>query len=103
MSLHTSLGKGSSMQRHRSVIKRHEKLQLLKEKGTWDEARGILGLPKVKVIKIKAKKEKTAKAADAAAPAGAAGKAAAPAAAAGAKPAAAAGKTPAKPAAEKKK
>ena len=58
MSIHTSLGKGSAGQKHRSVIKRYEKLQALQEKGQWDESQSVLGLPKVKMIKIKAKKEK---------------------------------------------
>ena len=46
------------MQRHRSVIKRYERLRVLKEKGSWNETQGVLGLPKVKIIKIKVKKEK---------------------------------------------
>ena len=103
MSIHSSLGKGSSLERHRSVIKRHERLKALQEKGRWDESQGVLGLPKVKMLKIKAKKEKTAKAEGAEGAAPAAGKPAAgapPPAAAGVKaPAKAAGK----PETEKKK
>lgn len=58
MSIHSSFGKGTGMQRHRSVIKRYEKLETLQEKGIWDETRSVLGLPKVKMFKIKARKEK---------------------------------------------
>lgn len=58
MSIHGSFGKSSSLQRHRSVIKRHERLKTLKEKGCWAENKGILGLPKLKILKIKARKEK---------------------------------------------
>ncbi len=61
MSIHSSLGKGSTLQRHRSVIKRYERLKVLEDKGRWDESKSVLGLPKVKMMKIKAKKEKAAK------------------------------------------
>jgi len=57
MSLHNSFGKGSAVTSQRSVLKRHEKLQNLQEKGIWDESKGVLGLPKVKILKLKAKKE----------------------------------------------
>ncbi|MBI4353475.1 MAG: small basic protein [Candidatus Omnitrophica bacterium] len=59
MSIHSSLRivrKGS----HRSVIKRFERLKVLKEKGLWSEERSVLGLPKVKMQKLKIKKEKAA-------------------------------------------
>jgi small basic protein (TIGR04137 family) len=83
MSIHPSLrpskGKG-----HRSVFKRFERIKMLAEKDKWKEEESVFGLPKVKSLKIKVKKEKTeAKAAEGAA-AGAA-PAAAPAAAAAAK------------------
>lgn len=82
MSQHNSFGRSSAGAKHRSVLKRYEKLEALQKKGLWDEAAGCLGLPKVKVMKIKAKKDKAAAAPDAAgtaAPAAGA-KAAAPAA-----------------------
>jgi small basic protein (TIGR04137 family) len=66
-------GKGS---KHRSVLKRFERLGILKDKKLWDESKSVLGIPKVKMQKIKIKKEK------AAAPAEAQGSTAAPAAAA---------------------
>lgn len=90
MSQHNSFGRSSAGAKHRSVLKRYEKLENLQKKGLWDESAGCLGLPKVKVMKIKAKKDKVAAAApDAAAAAPAAGaKAAAPAAAKAAAPAA---------------
>jgi small basic protein (TIGR04137 family) len=62
MSIHSSFGKGTATQRHRSVVKRYEKIKILKDKGKWDEEQGVLGLPKVKMIKIRAKKEKIVKA-----------------------------------------
>jgi len=93
MSQHNSFGKASAGASHRSVLKRYEKLEALQKKGAWEEAKGCLGLPKVKVMKIKAKKDKAAApdakaAAGAAAPAAAGAKAAAPAAAKAAAPAA---------------
>jgi len=93
MSIHPSLrpskGKG-----HRSVFKRFERIKMLAEKDKWKEGESVFGLPKVKSIKIKVKKEKSeAKiAAEGAAVVPAAGTAPAGGAApaAGAKPAAAA-------------
>lgn len=61
MSIHPSLrpskGKG-----HRSVFKRFERIKMLSEKDKWHEGESIFGLPKVKSIKIKVKKEKAAEA-----------------------------------------
>ena len=85
MSIHSSLRTGSKGRKHRSVLKRHERLRMLKDKNLWSEAVSVLGIPKVKMQRIKVKKEKAA-AADAttgaAAPAAGAApaKAAAPAA-----------------------
>jgi small basic protein (TIGR04137 family) len=87
MSQHNSFGSGSASGSQRSVLKRYEKLEALQKKGLWDESKGCHSLPKVKVMRIKAKKEAKAAAPEAAA--GAAGaKAAAPAAAKAAAPAA---------------
>ena len=60
MSQHRSFGGSSSTKRHRSVLKRYEKIEALSKKGLWEEEKGVLGLPKVKVLKIRAKKEKAA-------------------------------------------
>ena|SRR3989344_4873286 len=94
MSIHPSLrpskGKG-----HRSVFKRFERIKMLAEKDKWKEEESVFGLPKVKSIKIKVKKEKSeakiAAEGAAAAPAAGAVPAGGAAPAAGAKPAAAAG------------
>ena len=81
MSIHSSLRGGDKNKKHRSVLKRYERLKHLKDKNLWDESKPVLGIPKVKMQKLKIKKEKAA-AADAtatpgaAAPAPAAGKAA---------------------------
>lgn len=106
MSLHPSLRGASQMKRHRSVLSRLERLKTLLAKGTWNDTLSPLGLPKIKHLRVKVKKEKAAapEAAGAAAPgAPAAEGAKAP---AGAKPSAAAPKAsaaaPAKPEAKKK-
>ena len=80
MSIHSSLRGGGKGKKHRSVLKRYERLRMLKTKGLWDEEKTVLGIPKVKMQKLKVKKEKAAApAAEGAGPA--AGKTAAPAAA----------------------
>jgi small basic protein (TIGR04137 family) len=80
MSIHSSLRSSGSTGRHRSVLKRYERLQVLKGKSVWSEEKSALGLPKVKQQKLKIKKEKAA-GAEAKTAAGAAPAAAAPAAA----------------------
>lgn len=67
-------------------MKRTERLRLMYEKNQWKEGDDVFGLPKIKTVRIKIKKEKAEKAETAAAE----GSAAAPAAAAAkdAKPAA---------------
>ena len=97
MSVHKSLRTGGSLVKHRNVLTRSERIKVLEEAGEWREAQSsVLGLRKVKSIKLAGKKKAAKKeAAEGAAPAGDA-KAAAPAAAGKAAPAAAA-----KPAAKK--
>jgi small basic protein (TIGR04137 family) len=82
MSLHSSLRAGSKGRKHRSVLKRHERLRVLKDKSLWSESKSVLGILKVKMQKIKVKKEKAAAADSTAAAPAAAGTAAAPAKAA---------------------
>lgn len=49
------------MRRHRSVLKRLERIKILQEKGEWKEGYSFFGLPKIKTLKIKIKKEKVEK------------------------------------------
>lgn len=94
MSVHKSLRTGGSLAKHRNVLTRSERIKILEDGGGWREgANSVLGLRKVKSIKVAAKK-KAAKKEEAAATPGAA-PAAAPAAAAAA-PAAAKAAAPAK-------
>jgi len=61
MSQHPSLSSGKRKKRHRSVLKRFERLKHMKEKDMWDEeASSIFGLPKIKVVRFRVKKEKVA-------------------------------------------
>jgi small basic protein (TIGR04137 family) len=86
MSIHPSLNFSEKDKKQRSVLKRIERIKYMIEKNEWKENDKIFGLPKIKSVRIKIKKEKVEKAADATA---AGGVAAAPEAAKpGAKPAA---------------
>lgn len=89
MSQHPSLRSSDKDKKHRSVLKRYERLRLLADKEKWDDKKSVFGLQKVKVVRFKIKKEKAAAAEGAEAEAAAAGTAATAAApAAGAKQAA---------------
>jgi small basic protein (TIGR04137 family) len=96
MSVHRSLRSGGSLVKHRNVLTRAERIKVLEEGGEWREGQSnVLGLRKVKSIKVagkkKAKKEEAAVPGAAGAPA-----AAAPAAGSPAAPAAADAKAAAK-------
>lgn len=74
MGIHSSLRKSSSSSASRSVMKRTERLKWLKEKGQWSEKDKVLGLPKIKALKLKTAKkvkEKAEEKKDGAAPAAA--------------------------------
>ncbi len=71
MSLHPSLKLDVAGSQQRSVLTRIERIKDLMRKGLWKEDQKTTGLPKTKIIKIKAKKAKAKEetAAGAAAPA----------------------------------
>ncbi len=105
MSQHPSLRSSDKDKQHRSVLKRYERLKLLKDKEKWDDKKSVFGLQKVRVIRFKIKKEKAAVAEGAEAEAAAPGTVA-PAAAGAAKqgaPAKGAAATPAKDTAKAQK
>ncbi len=58
MSIHSSLRASGKGKKHRSVLKRFERLKVLKDKGLWSDEKSVLGIPKVKMQKLKVKKEK---------------------------------------------
>lgn len=97
MSQHPSLRVDSVGSKHRNVLTRLERIKKMQEENKWNSRPSVLGLPKIKSMKIKVKKTKGPEEAGdkAAAAPDSAGKAAAPAAG---KPAA---KEAAKPAAKK--
>ena len=64
MSIHPSLAISESDKKQRSVLKRTERIRMMLEKGKWKEGDRVYGLPKIKTVRIKIKKEKAEKAAD---------------------------------------
>lgn len=61
MGLHSSLKRAEKMAASRSVMKRSERIKWLMEKGLWKEKDRVLGLPKIKVVKLKTIKKEKAK------------------------------------------
>ena len=61
MGLHPSLKRAEKLGGARSVMKRTERIKWLKEKGKWNEDDPVLGLPKIKIVKLKALKKEKAK------------------------------------------
>ena len=58
MSLHPSLKEGSESKKHKSVLKRLERLLHLIKKDEWKQGDSVFAFPKVKILKFKVKKEK---------------------------------------------
>lgn len=67
MTQHSSLRLKGVGTAHRSVLKRFERILKLQKEEKWKEGDPIFGLPKVKTIRLKIKKEKPAAAPEAAA------------------------------------
>jgi small basic protein (TIGR04137 family) len=64
MSLDKSLKTAANLSRHRNVLRRHERIEVLKDEERWTEGQDPVGLPKVAHRKVavggkdkKAKKE----------------------------------------------
>jgi len=57
MSLHSSLKIDRASVTARSVQTRIERIKELMKKGLWKEETGVTGLPKTRIIRIKAKKK----------------------------------------------
>ena len=74
MSIHPSLKIDLATTQQRSVLSRIERIKDLMKKGLWKENQSVSGLPKTKMIRIKAKKKaKAAEGTEAAAATPAAG------------------------------
>lgn len=63
MSIHPSLTISEKDKKTRSVLKRVERIKSLQEKNSWKPGDPVYGLPKIKTLRIKVKKEKAEKAA----------------------------------------
>ena len=63
MSIHPSLTISEKDKKTRSVLKRIERIRQMQEKGNWKQGDAVYGLPKIKSLRIKIKKEKVEKAA----------------------------------------
>ena len=50
MSRHSSFGGSGKIKVRRNVLKRFERIDILKTKGKWREGDKALGLPKTKVV-----------------------------------------------------
>jgi len=61
MSLDTSLKASSKMRRARNVLKRGERIAVLKAEDRWIEGQSAIGLPKVRVVKTVVGKKKKKK------------------------------------------
>ena len=60
MSIHPSLGAAAKGKQVKSVLKRTERIKHLMSKGLWKEDSKVFGMPKIKALRIKVKKEKAA-------------------------------------------
>jgi small basic protein (TIGR04137 family) len=56
VSIHKSLVAGFGVGKHRNVLTRRERLAKLGEQARWAEDRSVFGIPKVRSIKVAAKK-----------------------------------------------
>ena len=60
MSQHRSLRPQDKDKQQRSVLKRYERIRDLEKKDKWADGDSVFGLPKLKIVKFKIKKEKAA-------------------------------------------
>ena len=67
MGLHSSLKIKVAGSTHRSVLTRIERIKELMKKGLWQEGSQATGLPKTKIVKMKARKAAKAEKAEGAA------------------------------------
>ncbi|MCD4781395.1 MAG: small basic protein [Candidatus Omnitrophica bacterium] len=58
MSLHPSLRVDTAGSQQRTVLTRIERIKDLMKKGLWQDDQSVVGLPKTKIVKVKARKTK---------------------------------------------
>ncbi len=80
MSLHPSLKIDKAGAQVRTILTRIERIKDMMKRGVWTETSDVVGLPKTKIVRLKAKKREKKEETAAAAPGGAAASAAKPAA-----------------------
>ena len=68
MSIHPSLAISDKDKKQRSVLKHTERIRTMLDKNQWKEGDKVYGLPKIKAIRIKIKKEKAEKVEEATTP-----------------------------------
>jgi small basic protein (TIGR04137 family) len=61
MSIHPSLKLSDKTKKQRSVLKRAERLRIMLDKEEWKPGDEVCGLPKIKTLRIRIKKEKAEK------------------------------------------
>lgn len=61
MSIDKSLKKPSGVVRARNVLKRAERIQVLREQDRWTDGQSPIHLPKVRIVKVVAGKKKKVK------------------------------------------
>ena len=71
MSIHPSLTISEKDKKVRSVLSRTERIKQMQSKNNWKDGDSVYGLPKLKTLRIKVKKEKVEKAESATPEAGA--------------------------------
>ena len=57
MSLHPSLKIDTAGAQQRTVLTRIERIKDLMKKGVWTDEQSVTGLPKTKIVKVKARKK----------------------------------------------
>ena len=58
MSLHPSLKVDTAGAQQRTVLTRIERIKDLMKKGLWSDEHAVTGLPKTKIVKVKASRKK---------------------------------------------
>ena len=58
MSMHSSLKAGDSLAVQKSVLKRIDRIKKMQADSNWEDDSSVVGLPKVKIVKVKTGKKK---------------------------------------------
>ena len=53
MSTDKSLKSKGALKRHRNVLGRDERIEMLKESGKWEDGKSVFGLPKVRALRAR--------------------------------------------------